>query len=310
MERGIIMGKKFGVSFSYKRALGVSGAKNRISRKIGIPLTKSGRRQKIGRATGCLLPIIIFTILLSICGYALAHPGRTDGNGGHYDRKTGTYHYHNSGSSTGSSSSDTSSTNNKSTDNMNNNNSASESKTIQTISLPAEKSPKNISFIPTVGFIQVYNTKSFGIEIMGEALLPGHEVIGGGGIFIVGNASGYIPNGTLSYPCPHDSWYYLEPYKTPEFGFYVKTSYKIANSVYVTGSIGTSVETTTYIQKSLVTGWTYKKKEETTTYYMYGAGLMYFPSEGFVLSVEYNNRRGIIVGFSKPIEFKPLWQNK
>jgi hypothetical protein len=26
-----------------------------------------------------------------------SHPGRTDANGGHYNRKTGEYHYHNSG---------------------------------------------------------------------------------------------------------------------------------------------------------------------------------------------------------------------
>lgn len=43
------MGKKFGISFSWKRALGISGIKNRISRQIGIPLTKSGRDQKFGR---------------------------------------------------------------------------------------------------------------------------------------------------------------------------------------------------------------------------------------------------------------------
>ena len=49
------MGRKFGFSFSYKRALGISGAKSRISRKIGVPLTRSGRQRKIGRATGCFI---------------------------------------------------------------------------------------------------------------------------------------------------------------------------------------------------------------------------------------------------------------
>ena len=29
-----------------------------------------------------------------ICSITLAHPGRTDGNGGHYNRSTGEYHYH------------------------------------------------------------------------------------------------------------------------------------------------------------------------------------------------------------------------
>ncbi|MEO6786805.1 MAG: hypothetical protein ABI318_11790 [Chthoniobacteraceae bacterium] len=43
------MGKKFGFSFSWKRALGISAAKGRLSRKIGIPLTRSGRERKFGR---------------------------------------------------------------------------------------------------------------------------------------------------------------------------------------------------------------------------------------------------------------------
>jgi hypothetical protein len=42
-----------GLSFSWRRATGLSAAKARLSRKIGIPLTRSGRRQKAGRALGC-----------------------------------------------------------------------------------------------------------------------------------------------------------------------------------------------------------------------------------------------------------------
>ncbi len=49
------MGRKFGSSFSWKRATGISGAKRKISRKIGIPLTRSGRRKKVKRATGCFI---------------------------------------------------------------------------------------------------------------------------------------------------------------------------------------------------------------------------------------------------------------
>lgn len=37
-------------------------------------------------ALALLLMLLIFPVS--------AHPGRTDGNGGHYDRETGTYHYH------------------------------------------------------------------------------------------------------------------------------------------------------------------------------------------------------------------------
>jgi hypothetical protein len=39
-----------GLSFSLSRALGISAAKARISRRIGIPLTESGRERKVGRA--------------------------------------------------------------------------------------------------------------------------------------------------------------------------------------------------------------------------------------------------------------------
>jgi len=47
--------------FSWKRFLGVSGAKSRVLRKIGIPLTKSGRQRKVGRVVtgeGCLLQLL------------------------------------------------------------------------------------------------------------------------------------------------------------------------------------------------------------------------------------------------------------
>jgi hypothetical protein len=50
--------------FSWKRALGISQAKARISRKIGIPLTRSGRQRKIGAALGCSLPIIFVMIIM------------------------------------------------------------------------------------------------------------------------------------------------------------------------------------------------------------------------------------------------------
>ena len=46
------MGRKFGVSFSAKRAMGISAAKGKISRAIGVPLTRSGRQKKVGRIMG------------------------------------------------------------------------------------------------------------------------------------------------------------------------------------------------------------------------------------------------------------------
>jgi len=54
--------------FSWKKFIGLSAAKSRASRKIGIPLTKSGRNQKIGRmaSKGCLGSLAVISIPLFI----------------------------------------------------------------------------------------------------------------------------------------------------------------------------------------------------------------------------------------------------
>lgn len=44
------MGRKFGFSWSWKRASGLSALRGRIARKSGIPTTKSGLQRKIGRS--------------------------------------------------------------------------------------------------------------------------------------------------------------------------------------------------------------------------------------------------------------------
>ncbi len=41
-----------GLSFSWKRALGITKAKRKISKATGIPTTRSGRRSKVGRLFG------------------------------------------------------------------------------------------------------------------------------------------------------------------------------------------------------------------------------------------------------------------
>jgi hypothetical protein len=41
--------------FSWKRAIGLSAAKARLSRRIGIPLTRSGRQRKVGAFVSRLL---------------------------------------------------------------------------------------------------------------------------------------------------------------------------------------------------------------------------------------------------------------
>ncbi|MCB1595403.1 MAG: hypothetical protein KDI76_10865 [Xanthomonadales bacterium] len=51
-----------GLSFSWKRAVGLSALKGKVSKKIGIPLTRQGRQRKIGRATGCCVPFFVMLI--------------------------------------------------------------------------------------------------------------------------------------------------------------------------------------------------------------------------------------------------------
>jgi hypothetical protein len=41
-----------GLTFSWKRALGVTKAKRKVASKTGIPTTKTGRRNKIAKKFG------------------------------------------------------------------------------------------------------------------------------------------------------------------------------------------------------------------------------------------------------------------
>lgn len=41
-----------GLSFSWKRALGITKAKRKIAKATGIPTTRSGRRAKVGKWLG------------------------------------------------------------------------------------------------------------------------------------------------------------------------------------------------------------------------------------------------------------------
>ena len=52
-----------GLSFSWKRAIGVTRAKQRLSRATGIPLTRAGRQRKVGKALGCAIPVLITAAL-------------------------------------------------------------------------------------------------------------------------------------------------------------------------------------------------------------------------------------------------------
>lgn len=44
-----------GLSFSLKRAVGISGLKTKVARKTGIPTTKQGLERKIGKAVLSML---------------------------------------------------------------------------------------------------------------------------------------------------------------------------------------------------------------------------------------------------------------
>lgn len=50
--------KTYGFSFSWKRALGISGAKQSFARKTGIPTTQQGLERKVGASIiGALLAL-------------------------------------------------------------------------------------------------------------------------------------------------------------------------------------------------------------------------------------------------------------
>lgn len=53
-----------GLSSSWRRALGISQAQAKLSRQIGIPLSRSGRQRKLGREMGCAIPISIHGSLM------------------------------------------------------------------------------------------------------------------------------------------------------------------------------------------------------------------------------------------------------
>ena len=61
-----------GLSFSWKRTSGLSSAKSKLSRQIGVPLTRSGRQRKFGKAAGCCIPFafLAFTFIAAVTGVA------------------------------------------------------------------------------------------------------------------------------------------------------------------------------------------------------------------------------------------------
>ena len=62
-----------GLSFSAKRATGVTRAKQNIARKTGVPTTRSGRQRKFGKAAsgGCLTLIIQVAMFVALITFAI-----------------------------------------------------------------------------------------------------------------------------------------------------------------------------------------------------------------------------------------------
>lgn len=109
-----------------------------------------------------LRKLVVCLLVLSINSSVFAHSGRTDANGGHWDRKTGTYHYHNGGSKSSSSTNKTSSYTTSSSSSKSTTSSASTKNTVIYDSL-------NLSNIST--FINGYEIPTFSRSKNGGAYL-------------------------------------------------------------------------------------------------------------------------------------------
>ena len=64
-----------GLAFSWKRALGSSAAMGRLSRQLGVPLTRQGRQRKGGKAMGYCAPFIAMVLAAGAVGVGVASIG-------------------------------------------------------------------------------------------------------------------------------------------------------------------------------------------------------------------------------------------
>jgi hypothetical protein len=62
--------------FSWNRLLGISAAKSRLSRQIGIPLTRAGRQRKVGAAMGCMMLPLLVALMLGTAAAVTIMVGR------------------------------------------------------------------------------------------------------------------------------------------------------------------------------------------------------------------------------------------
>jgi hypothetical protein len=64
-----------GLSFSWKRATGLSAAKGKASRALGVPLSRQGRQRKLGKAAGCMIPLALLLAGALSAGAIIAWAG-------------------------------------------------------------------------------------------------------------------------------------------------------------------------------------------------------------------------------------------
>jgi len=62
-----------GVSFSWRRAIGLSGFLNGVARRTGIPTSRSGRERKIGHLAIHALGVVVLGAI-ALGYYAWTHP--------------------------------------------------------------------------------------------------------------------------------------------------------------------------------------------------------------------------------------------
>ena len=97
------------------------------------------------------LPLII---ILSLQTFSFAHPGRTDANGGHFDRSTGEYHYHTKSTTSQTSSENTNQNNTE-------NNTTEQKDTTSSEIIVVDNKPKQVQ----AGVIQETNRETTNVPI-------------------------------------------------------------------------------------------------------------------------------------------------
>jgi len=63
-----------GVSFSWRRAIGLSALEGKISRTTGIPMTRSGREKKMGHIFVHLIGWMFLALLIFVGYEIVTHP--------------------------------------------------------------------------------------------------------------------------------------------------------------------------------------------------------------------------------------------